>query len=154
RFPARTGLQETVRSGRGRHRHQFIGRSYRRRHGERRTVRMKPTSENLSSDVEGATPYILRALGSGTVLAAMHVTEAGLVVELTPAFAPARIYSAPPSKNSDKLPPADAAPDLSVGETELSTESTNLPGMKTPETAKLTDARGPIGGQEAPLDLP
>src|SRR5690606_24603507 len=78
----------------------------------------------------------------------------GLLFELTPPLREARFYSSPPSEEPKATTFADAPPDLSVGEAELSAESRSLPGMATPESAELTDARGPIGGKDAPLDLP
>jgi lysophospholipase L1-like esterase len=76
------------------------------------------------------------------------------VPELSPSLRTARIFT--PSTLSDEKgePKADAPPDLHVGEAELKSESRSLPGMATPDSAEANSARGPIGGQEAPLDLP
>lgn len=99
-------------------------------------------------------PTLGRVFLSGPVLGAALVAALGLLFELTPSLQEARFYSTPPSEETTSAIVADAPPDLSVGEAELSTESRSLPGMATPESAELMDSRGPIGGKEAPLDLP
>ncbi len=99
-------------------------------------------------------PTLGRVFLSGPVLAVILVSALGLLFELAPFLEDARFYSIPPSQGGPAPIAADAAPDLSVGEAELSSESRSLPGMATPRSAELTDARGPIGGKEAPLDLP
>lgn len=94
---------------------------------------------------------------SGPVQSMGLLAALGLCFEWVPGLEEARFLSAPPSDESGESSgeiDADAGPDLTEGEAEISGESRSLPGMATPNSADLKDARGPIGGQEAPLDLP
>jgi len=111
-------------------------------------------SQNSSDSRRSQSPSLGRILLSGPALAVLSVALFGLAGEAVPALEPVRLFSAPSSEpeTSEKAP--DAPPVLDVGEAELSGESRNLPGMATPETLSQVKARGPIGGQEAPLDLP
>lgn len=119
------------------------------------------TARNVRKSVASSdhveTPSLRQVFLSGPVLGAGLVAALGLCFELSPALEKARFFSTPPSdESSDPSETAapDAAPDLQEGEAELSAESRSLPGMATPESAALKNARGPIGGQEAPLDMP
>lgn len=98
-------------------------------------------------------PSLRDVFTSGSVYAVLLLVAFGLVAEVIPALEEVRIFSTAQSDPSTSVA-ADAPPDLSVGEAELKTESRNLPGMATPESAELNSSRGPIGGQDAPLDLP
>lgn len=99
-------------------------------------------------------PSLGQVFGSGPVLGVCLLVALGLLFEVQPKLAALRFFSTPPSKESTVSIVSDQSPDLTVGEAELSGESTSLPGMATPDSADMKEARGPIGGQEAPLDLP
>lgn len=99
-------------------------------------------------------PSLRQVFLSGPVLSVSLVATLGLCFELAPGLEKARFFSTPPSHESSEPLAADAAPDLREGEAELSAESRSLPGMGTPDSADVKNPRGPIGGQEAPLDLP
>lgn len=102
---------------------------------------------------EGREPSLRSIFLSGSVYAVVAVAGFGLVAEQVPSLEPVRIFSTPKSEPREAVA-ADAPPNLDIGEAELANESRSLPGMATPESVELNNARGPIGGQEEPLDLP
>lgn len=95
---------------------------------------------------------------SGPFLAVTLVFLAGAAAEALPQLDKLRFFTLPILTPSKLETPTEAAPDappsLEEGEAELSAESRSLPAMATPSEAAPTTARGPIGGQDAPLDLP
>lgn len=102
------------------------------------------------------TPLI-HSLTSRPVRAVLLVLLLGALVEQVPALESVSFLQAPsaPSKPTfDEARPVDASQEARVGEVQLEAESRTLPGMALDDAARAPTVRGPIGGREAPLDLP
>lgn len=93
-----------------------------------------------------------RALLSKPVVAALCVAALGTAAELKP-LRLARIFAAPERAAQRAAPAPDTAAELEVGEAELGA-GRQAQAMATPEDLTQLRQRGPIGGAEAPLDLP
>ncbi len=100
------------------------------------------------------SPSLKEVLFSGPVWAVLAVISFGFAAERIDALERLRIFSTAPTSKDDSTQAADAPPLLEVGEAELNTDSRSLPGMAVPTGDSGVAARGLIGGQEAPLDLP
>lgn len=108
----------------------------------------------MSSRAEQSNPRLKEILFSGPVWAVLAVVGFGALAERVPALQQVRIFSTAPSQSDETTRAPDAPPLLEVGEAELTSESKSMPGMAVPAEGEAVTARGPIGGQEAPLDLP
>lgn len=91
-------------------------------------------------------------LTSKPVLAVLVTCCLGALAEFGP-FPTLRIFTSPPAEKRNHSIAADAPPVLEVGEASLGA-GRQASAMATPETLEQTARSGPIGGQEAPLDLP
>ena len=109
------------------------------------------------NDALGNSPRLRRTtiFFSGPVLAVALVATVGFVAEKFEILRHIRIFSSSQRLEFAEETPGDAlAEEEKDGEAELSAESKNMPGMATPTSARVGGAAGPIGGQEAALDLP
>ncbi len=94
------------------------------------------------------------ALLSRPALAVMTVLALGGLAELCPALERVRLLS-PPAVTSEGLVGEIPPPSLSVGESELETETHERPELAQPEEVTLPKAaRGPIAAAESERDLP
>lgn len=101
-----------------------------------------------------------RALGSKPVLSVAVLVVLGALAEVTPHAGWARIFSSPTRLLAFDERPPDAAPDLQVGEAEITLDTRDAPGMAAPTlsaskpatsaAAPTADARLPRIEAEAP----
>lgn len=114
------------------------------------------TEGSAPSSDEVKPPSLGQVFFSGPVLGVCLVASLGVLFEFQPQLGALRFFSPPPSAASESpgASAPDLAPDLTEGEAELAGETTNQPGMATPDSAKILAPRGAIFGQEELLDLP
>ncbi len=106
----------------------------------------------VPSDVADTKSSLAHILLSAPVLSVALVCILGASFETSERFRPARIFSSSHAASSEQERPPDAAPVLLVGEAELGADA----GTRNVTSKEGTSAHrsGPIGGKEAPLDLP
>lgn len=115
--------------------------------------RPRPEDNALGGKVGHPLAPLLQSLASRPFRAVLLLIGFGVVAEQVPALEAVSFLRAPTAPRSDvatSSPPLDAR----VGEVQLEAESRALPGMALEDTSRTPAARGPIGGREAPLDLP